>query len=142
MGKGTWMVLALAAGALELVVRPVAAQPAVEEPSPCAGTVTLGDTSRCWAREAERADVEMRQAYLAALEKLPKRAAGSLRRAQKLWLDFRDAHTSTVLGDENALTYGPEYSVCLSILRWRLARRRTEELKKLLQPDDESMCPL
>jgi uncharacterized protein YecT (DUF1311 family) len=133
--------MAVAASVLGLGVRPVRAQ-AVGEPAPCADTVTLGDTNKCWAREAERADLEMRQAYLAAVEKVSKRAADNLKKAQKLWLDFRDAHTSTVLGDENALTYGPEYSVCLSILRWRLARQRTEELKKLLQPDDESMCPL
>ena len=46
------------------------------------------------------------------------------------------------MGYSNALTEGPDYAVCLCILRWRLARERTEELKRILKPDDESMCPL
>jgi uncharacterized protein YecT (DUF1311 family) len=114
----------------------------LDTPEPCATTVSLGDANRCWAREAERADSEMRQVYLTAVEKLPGRVAENLKKAQKLWLDFRDAHVSTLLGDSNVATYGPEYSMCLSILRWRLARDRTAELRRILRPDAESMCPL
>jgi uncharacterized protein YecT (DUF1311 family) len=105
--------------------------------------VRLGDANKCWAREAERADSEMRQVYLTAVEKLPDRAAENLKKAQKLWLDFREAHVATLLGDPNPFAaYGPEYPMCLSILRWRLARDRTAALKRLLRPDDESVCPL
>lgn len=139
MAKGTGAVVAVAVVVLGGGF--VRAQ-TTDEPEPCADTQRLGDTNKCWAREAERANEEMRQVYLTALEKLPRKSAENLKKAQKLWLDFRDAHTATLLGDENALTSGPEYAVCLSILRWRLARERTAELKRLLQPDDESMCPL
>ncbi len=141
MAKGTGVVIAVAVGVAVLGRGPVRAQ-TVDEPEPCADTVRLGDTNKCWAQEAERADVEMRQVYLTAVEKLSRRAAENLKKAQKLWLEFRDAHTATLMGDENALANGPEYSLCLSILRWRLARERTAELKRLLHPDDESMCPL
>jgi uncharacterized protein YecT (DUF1311 family) len=141
VGKGTGVVIAVTVAVFVIRAGPVRAQ-GIEEPTPCTDTVRLGDTNRCWAQEAERADVEMRQVYLTALEKLSRRAAENLKKAQKLWLEFRDAHTATVLGDENALANGLEYSLCLSILRWRLARERTAELKRLLQPDDESMCPL
>ena len=141
MGNRTGLVIAVAVGVAVLSRGPVQAQ-GVEEPEPCANTVRLGDAGRCWAREAERADAEMKQVYLTAVEKLPHRAAESLKKAQKLWLEFREAHVATLLGDSNPLTGGPEYAMCMSILRWRLARDRTAELKRLVHPDDESMCPL
>jgi uncharacterized protein YecT (DUF1311 family) len=115
----------------------------VEEPEPCAGTVRLGDANRCWAREAERAEAEMRQAYLTAVDKVPRHVADKLKKAQKLWLEFRDAEVATLFGEANPLgTYGPEYPMCVSIARWKLARARTSQLKRLLQPDEESLCPL
>ncbi len=142
MRNRTGVVIAVAVGIVVLGRGPVRAQ-GVDEPEPCADTVRLGDANKCWAREAERADSEMRQVYLTALEKLPHRAAENLKKAQKLWLDFREAHIATLLGDSNPFAaYGPEYPMCLSILRWRLARDRTAELRRLLRPDDESVCPL
>jgi uncharacterized protein YecT (DUF1311 family) len=113
-----------------------------DEPDPCKETRTMGDTARCWAREADHADSDMKQLYFTALEKLPHRTAESLKKAQKLWEDFRDAHITVLMGDSNALKGGPDYAVCLCILRWRLARERSEALKRILKPDDESMCPL
>ena len=142
MRNRTGRVIAAVVGVVVVGLGPVRAQQ-VDEPEPCADTVRLGDANRCWAREAERADSEMKQVYLTALEKLPHRAAENLKKAQKLWQDFREAHIATLLGDPNPVaTYGPEYPMCLSILRWRLARDRTAELRRLLQPDDESVCPL
>jgi uncharacterized protein YecT (DUF1311 family) len=121
---------------------PVQAQ-GVDEPEPCGYTVRLGEANACWAREAERADVEMRRAYLTALAKLPSPAAEALKRAQKLWLEFRDAHLATLFGVPNPVaTYGAEYPMCLSIARWRLTRDRTRELKRLLQRDEDDVCPL
>jgi uncharacterized protein YecT (DUF1311 family) len=141
VANGTGLVVAVAVGVVLLAAGPLRGQ-GLDEPAPCAGTVSLGDANRCWAREAERADADMRQLYLTVVEKLPRRSAENLKRAQKLWLDFRDAHTATLLGEPDGLAPGPEYPLCLSILRWRLARDRTAELRRLLQPDDESLCPL
>ena len=143
MRNGARVVIAVAIGAVVLGRGPVRAQ-GVEEPEPCANTVRLGDANKCWAREAERADSEMREAYLTAVEKLPHRAAENLKKAQKAWLEFREAHVATVFGDANPLgTYGPEYPMCVSIVRWHLAQDRTKELRRLLRPpDDDSVCPL
>lgn len=136
VGNGTRVAIAVA---MVFLARGSPAR-GVDEPEPCAGTVSLGDATKCWAREAERADSEMRRVYLAAVDELPRRAADNLKRAQKLWQDFRDAHVATLLVDRG--TFGPEYTMCHSILRWRLTRARTEELRRILQPDDESLCPL
>ena len=46
------------------------------------------------------------------------------------------------MGDSSPVASGLDYAVCVSILRWRLARERADELKRILKPDDESMCPL
>ena len=141
MRNGTGVVVAIAIAALALGRGAARAQHGAE-PDPCTDTKTMGDTAKCWAREAEHAESEMRQSYLTAMEKLPHRSAENLKKAQKLWEDFRDAHITVLMGDSNALTDGPDYAVCLCILRWRLARERTEALKRILKPDDESMCPL
>ena len=141
MRNGTGLVVAIAIGALVLAPGAARAQEG-DEPDPCKDTKTMGDTARCWAREAEHADSEMKQQYLTALEKLPHKTADNLKKAQKLWEDFREAHIAVLMGESNPLTSGPDYAVCLSILRWRLARERAEELKRILKPDDESMCPL
>lgn len=141
MRNGTGVVAALAVGALVLTCGAARGQDG-GEPDPCRDTKTNGDTAKCWAREAEHADSDMRQAYLTAVEKLPRRSAENLKRAQKLWEDFRDAHISVLMGDSSPLRDGPDYAVCLCILRWRLARERTEDLKRILKPDDQSLCPL
>jgi uncharacterized protein YecT (DUF1311 family) len=139
---GARVVVAGAMGAVLLGGVPLPAQE-VDEPEPCTSTVRLGEANACWAREAERADVEMRQAYLTALAGLPSRSAEALKKAQKLWLEFRDAHVATLFGVPNPVaTYGAEYPMCLSIARWRLTRDRTRELKRLLQHDEDEVCPL
>jgi uncharacterized protein YecT (DUF1311 family) len=140
--NGVRVVVVVAIGVALLGHLPLQAQ-GVDEPEPCTGTVRLGEAKACWAREAERADDEMRQAYLTALAKLPSRSAEALKKAQKLWLEFRDAHVATLFGVPNPMaTYGAEYPMCLSIARWRLTRDRTGELKRLLQHDEDEVCPL
>ncbi len=141
MRNGTGLVIAIAIGAAVLARGAARAQDG-GEPDPCKDTRSMGDTARCWAKEADHAESEMRQTYLTAVGKLPHRTAENLKKAQKLWEDFREAHISVLMGDSNVLSDGPDYAVCLCILRRRLAQERTEELKRILKPDDESMCPL
>jgi uncharacterized protein YecT (DUF1311 family) len=117
--------------------------PGEDEPDPCAGVVGHRELSACWSREVERAGAEMDRTYAALLEKLPPRGAASLEKAQKLWLRFRDAHVATMYGvDDPFATYGPDYPICLSISRYVLTRDRTKELRRLLDPDREAICPL
>ncbi len=141
MRHGSGLGVAIAIGALVLALGAARAQEG-DEPDPCKDTKTMGDTARCWAKEADHAETEMRQTYLTAVEKLPHRTAENLKKAQKLWEDFREAHISVLMGGSTVLSDGPDYAVCLCILRRRLAQERTEELKRILKPDDESMCPL
>ena len=112
------------------------------EPDPCAHAYGP-DLRGCWAREAERADEEMNQLYLALRDRLPKRALQSLEKAQELWLEFRDAHLQTLYGVESPTrTWGLDYPICLSISRVTLTRARTLQLRRLAEPDEQTLCPL
>ena len=121
---------------------PAGAQPELE-PDPC--THVYGQTAlgACWAREAERAEDEMNRVYRAAREELPNRAAKSLEKAQGLWLDFLEAHLGTLYGVESPKAkWGREFPMCLSISRTTLIQARTRELRRLIEPDDDTICPL
>lgn len=114
-----------------------------DEPGPCSGVVGHHELRACWAREVERAGVEMNRTYEALLRELPPRAAKSLKKAQKLWLRFRDAHVATLYGaDDPAATYGPDYRICIAISRYVMTRDRTKALRRLLDPDRQTICPL
>jgi uncharacterized protein YecT (DUF1311 family) len=114
-----------------------------DTPEPCTGVVGHHELRACWTREVERASAEMDRTYAALLRKLPRHAAASLRKAQKLWLQFRDAHVATLYGvDDPAATFGPDYPICIAISRYVMTRDRTKELRGLLDPDPATICPL
>jgi uncharacterized protein YecT (DUF1311 family) len=125
-----------------LAATPVGAQ-AELGPDPCAHVYGPIDLGACWAREAERAEAEMNGVYRALREKLPGRAAKSLEKAQGLWLEFLEAHLGTLYGVESPRAkWGREFSMCFSISRTTLIRGRTRELQRLLEPDEDTICPL
>jgi uncharacterized protein YecT (DUF1311 family) len=124
-----------------LGVAPAGAQPP-EEPDPC-GHAYGPDLNKCWAREVERTEDEMNRVYRTLRMRLPDRAAEGLEKAQKLWLEFREAHLQAQYGADNPRQiWGSDYLICLSISRASLNRARTRELRRLLEPDGETLCPL
>jgi uncharacterized protein YecT (DUF1311 family) len=136
--------VSLGAGALACVflASPPPAVPSEGEPDPCAHAFGP-DLNPCWAREAQHANDEMQEVVQALREKLPKRASKSLEKAQKHWLEFRDAHLQTLYGVESPTkTWGLDYPICLSMSRVALTRARTRELLRILEPDEEALCPL
>lgn len=120
---------------------PARAQP-VEGSDPCAHAYGR-DLTNCWAREVERSERKMDKLYRALRERLPKEASKSLEKAQKLWLEFREAHLRTQYGVKSPVrTWGLDYPICLSISRVALNRARARQLQRLLEPDEETLCPL
>ena len=114
-----------------------------EEPDPCAHVYGQIALATCWAREVERADEEMNHTYLALLQKLPERGARSLEKAQKLWLELRKAHLGTLYGvDDPKAVFGRDYRVCFAISTVSFTRARTRDLLRLLEPEDDMVCPL
>jgi len=113
------------------------------EIDPCAHVYGQADLNACWAREADRADAEMEGVYLALRQQLPRRAASSLEKAQRLWREFRDAHVATQFGvDDPRAVWGREYPMCVLIARYVMSRERTRELRRLQSPSPDTVCPL
>ena len=113
------------------------------DPDPCAHVYGTTVLSACWAREAERAENEMNGAYETARRELPRRAAESLEKAQRLWREFLEAHLGTLYGVESPTSkWGRDFPICLSISRTTLIRARTREIRRLLEPDEDTTCPL
>jgi hypothetical protein len=53
------------------------------------------------------------------------------------------AHLGTLYGAESpSAKWGREFPMCLSISRTSLIRGRTRELRRLLEPDEGTICPL
>jgi uncharacterized protein YecT (DUF1311 family) len=118
------------------------AQPA-EEPDPCADVAGRAEVSSCWAREAERAEAEMRVAYEALLRKLTGRAADALRKAQKAWVDAREAQLALHFAIANPEgRHNWDDSICDAIARRELTRQRTQVLKRLARPAADDACLL
>jgi uncharacterized protein YecT (DUF1311 family) len=85
----------------------------------------------------------MNRLYLALRDRLPRRASRALEKAQELWLEYRDAHLQTLYGVESPTrTWGLDYPICLSMSRVTLTRARTRQLRKIAEPDEETLCPL
>jgi uncharacterized protein YecT (DUF1311 family) len=118
---------------------PLAAEDA-SEVDPCVSAQTDSEARSCWAAEAARADREMRQALERLVGRLPREAAERLRKAQRLWLDFRDAHlTALVAGRDRR---DPQRILCLLITKRQLARERTRQLEEMSQADAGSACTI
>jgi uncharacterized protein YecT (DUF1311 family) len=117
--------------------------PLPDEPDPCAETAGRSEASACWSREAERAELELREAYDALLKKLPSRAADALRRSQKAWLDARGAQLALLYAIANPDNrHSWEHTLCSTIARRELTRARILVLKRLADPARDEECPL
>jgi uncharacterized protein YecT (DUF1311 family) len=110
------------------------------EPDPCASTVTHGELKMCWAREVDRAETEMKEAYAAVRAGLPRHRGEGLTKAQKLWVQFRDAQVRALYWESR---HDPDLFTCALIARRQLTRGRTAELKRMLHDaGDDLFCPL
>lgn len=139
---GRWAAAALACAALLAAGTPALAQ-AADEPDPCASAVGNSDVAGCWAREVERADARMGAALVSALAKLePHGAGGGLRRAQKAWLEFREAQLDLL---QAVLNPGRVHrwadTICLAIARRQLTLERARALERLADPTGDGSCP-
>ena len=110
------------------------------EPDPCASTRTHGALKLCWAREVERAEQDMDRALSAVLDTLPRERLEHMKKAQKEWGLYRDAHLRALYGD---MRHDVELFTCTLIARRQLTRARTAQLERMLRDGgDESACPL
>lgn len=137
-----WRLAALAASVVLSLAGAAHAQQ-LDDPDPCADAVGQVESGACWAREAERVELELRGAVEALAAKLPSRAADALRKDQKLWQESRDAHLALLYAIGNpGNRHRWEDSICAAIAKRELALARIVVLKRLGQPLRDQACPL
>lgn len=117
---------------------------AIDEPDPCQDAIGPADQGACWRRQADQAELEMKEALDALAARLPPRGASELKKAQKAWLEFREAHLVMLYALDNPDgTRRMDSLTCNSIARRQLTLARTRELKRLLRPTgDDEACRL
>lgn len=117
---------------------------ATDEPDPCADAVGPSSEGGCWQQQADAADALMNETVDALVAKLTPKGAAELKRAQKLWLEFRQAHLAVLyaVGNPDG-TRRMDGLTCAAIARRQLALARTRELKRLLRPmEADEACRL
>ena len=94
-GGGIALIAMVLACVAALWVRPLQAEPAVQQPAPqenCAERRSTADIVECLATHTAVWDRRLSTAYQKLLESLPARRRDRLRSAQRLWIQFRDAN--------------------------------------------------
>jgi uncharacterized protein YecT (DUF1311 family) len=140
MTKGFAVLSWAALGILVSAPGPLRAEEAAE-PDPCAAVASDGDLRSCWGRQAEQAERELKRVLDSLLARLPRDAGDRLKKAQQLWLEFRDAHVAAVFAD-GSRARDPYRLTCLLITRRQLALARLRQLKGMAQGDPEAACSL
>ncbi len=113
------------------------------EPDPCGDAVSSSEQGACWTQEVDKADLQMKEALDALVAKLPAKGAAEAKRAQKAWLEYREAHLAMLYAVENAAGAARiDGLTCAAIARRQLAVGRTRELRRLLTPVADEACRL
>jgi uncharacterized protein YecT (DUF1311 family) len=98
-----------------------------EKDSPCPNAVTTLDMAQCFSKAKASSDEKLTALYKKVLSKLDGHDADRLKKAQRLWAEYREANCSS----ERALYQGGSaapvvYVACLDAM----TRARTRELQK------------
>lgn len=101
--------------------------------------LTLNDQA---AKEAKQADEKLNLVYKQVLGLYAKNTefVAKLKKAQRLWVDFRDAQLALVYPERPAGYYGSSMPMCRSLYLTRLTKTRTEELEELLASTEGDIC--
>jgi uncharacterized protein YecT (DUF1311 family) len=84
----------------------------------------------CFARELKKADAEINRVYQSTMNKLQPDDAALLRKAQRAWLAYRDAHCEAEYAFWDGGTGGPAARMSCKL---ELSRQRTAEIQNTYQ---------
>ena len=109
-----------------LAVTSSRAQHMNEPDSPCAGVVVTSDLVACLRKARASSDAEMNSLYQKIRKRLDAGEAEQLAKAQRLWIEYRDANCSAERSlYESGTAALPAYPACLEAM----TRERTKELR-------------
>jgi uncharacterized protein YecT (DUF1311 family) len=93
----------------------------------CKDAMSTRDMEDCAASEYKKADGELNRIYQETLRKLQPKDAQLLRKAQRSWLAYRDAHCDAQYQLYSGGSIAP---VILAQCRWTLTAQRAKEIKE------------
>jgi uncharacterized protein YecT (DUF1311 family) len=93
----------------------------------CDDKKTTLDISQCLIAELKKADTELNRSYQQALKKLKAADAERLRKAQRAWIVYRDAHCDAEFGLWDGGTGG---HIALPQCKLTLTKARTAEIEE------------
>lgn len=114
--------VALAAGA------PAVASPRPTDAAPCGSAASTVEMEQCLSAAGRKADAALNVTYAGAMRTLDPTQAEALRRAERLWLQLRDADCTAVSGLYVGGTMAP---VAELACRGSHTRARTLELRSI-----------
>ena len=82
--------------------------------------------------EMKEADQRLNAAYQTVMhsEKIDAQAKNAIKKAQRAWIAFRDAHVESIFPGENLVQkYGTAYKLCTCITIQKLTEDRIQQLK-------------
>jgi len=103
-----------------------------------AASVAVAQTQREMEKDAcavfQRADRELNAVYVEILSenKKDKVFIEKLKKAQRAWIAYRDAHMESLYPEEDKSAYGSIYNMCCCIVKKELTIQRTEVLRRWL----------
>jgi uncharacterized protein YecT (DUF1311 family) len=82
--------------------------------------------------EFKKADADLNKTYKKVLAeyKSDKVFLEKLKKAQKAWLTYRDAHIESIYPEEDKTYYGSVYGMCYCAAKQELTEQRTKMLKQ------------
>ncbi|HXA85109.1 MAG TPA: lysozyme inhibitor LprI family protein [Candidatus Dormibacteraeota bacterium] len=93
----------------------------------CEKAGTTADTTRCMSNEYDKADAELNRIYKLTFKGLEVKESDNLKKAQRVWIIYRDAQCDAEYAKWGGGTGGPAAHLgCL----FRLTQLRTRELHK------------
>ena len=119
---------------LSVLLRLQSASAQTEQPKPkaqeeedrcCCSTYEMG---QCLVKVEKKADAELNRLYQQAVKALDPKDAARLRKAQRYWIEYRDANCEAEMATYEGGSIAPSIS---GYCRIRLTRQRTEEIKAI-----------
>lgn len=98
----------------------------------CKDAVSTKDMQDCVDAEWKKADAELNHTYQETLKKLKPDAADLLKKAQRAWITYRDAHCDA---EYKMWQGGTAAGVALVQCRATLTQRRTKEIQETYSPN-------
>lgn len=104
------------------------------------GATTQLAMNECAKLDVDAANQKMNTIYQDLLRSHDSIFNSALRRAQRMWLRFRDAHIESIYPDREHRFYGSASQMCVSQLLAQMTLERTRQLRAFIDSREDDTC--